>query len=223
MDQHFGLIGKAAAGVDAVFAVGQLDPLALAFRVIGVAVAVVEFRHVQGAVIEDVAVGLGVAVVDAVAADEFVDELATLVVAHVHHGATVVGLGQCGVFMFEAAQRGAFDRGRLRVERIDLDHPAVTVEFVGVFRHVEARVVRVPVDFAAGDRDAVTLLRRVELLLGIAAAETVGEVFFAGQVSAPRRFAVGAVLEGAEDFLAVFVGCRFHQVVTGSRAADAQR
>jgi hypothetical protein len=36
--------------------------------------------------------------------------------------------------MLEAAQRGAFDRGRLRVERVDLDHPAVTVEFVGVLR-----------------------------------------------------------------------------------------
>ncbi|VVN37033.1 hypothetical protein PS619_05153 [Pseudomonas fluorescens] len=110
MNQHFGLIGETAAGVDAVFAVGQLDPLALAFRVIGIAVAGIELGHVQGAVVEDVAVGLGVAVVDAVAADEFVDEFATLVVAHVHHGATVVGLGQCGVFMLEAAQRGAFDR-----------------------------------------------------------------------------------------------------------------
>jgi hypothetical protein len=39
MNQHFGLIGKTAAGIDAVFAVGQFDPLALAFRVIRVAVA----------------------------------------------------------------------------------------------------------------------------------------------------------------------------------------
>ena len=31
VDQHFGLVGKTAAGVDAVFAVGQFDPLALAF------------------------------------------------------------------------------------------------------------------------------------------------------------------------------------------------
>jgi hypothetical protein len=54
--------------------------------------------------------------------------------------------------MFEAAQRGAFDRGRLRVERVDLHHPAVTVEFVGVLGHVEARVVQVPVDVFAGRR-----------------------------------------------------------------------
>ena len=66
-------------------------------------------------------------------------------------------------------------------------------------------------------------MRRVELLLGVAAAEAVGEVFFAGQVSAPRRFTVGAVLEGAKDFFAVFVGGGFQQIVTGCRAADAQR
>ncbi len=223
VDQHFCLIGKPAAGVDAVLAVGQFDPLALAFRVIRVAVAGIEFGHIQRAVIEDVAVGFLIAMVDAITADEFVNELATLVVAHVHHSATIVGLGQCGVFMFEAAQRGAFDRSRLRIEWIDLDHPAVTVELVGILGHVEARVVRVPVDiFAAGD-NAVALLRGIELLLGVAAAEAVGEVFFAGQIGAPRRLAVGAVLEGAENFLTVLVGSGFHQVVAAGRTADAQR
>ena len=202
---------------------GQFDPLAPAFRVIRVAVAGIEFGHIQRAVIEDVAVGFLIAMVDAVAADEFVDEFATLVVAHVHHSATIVGLGQCGVFMFEAAQRGAFDRSRLRIERIDLDHPAVTVELVGILGHVEARVVRVPVDVLAAGDNAVALLRGIELLLGVAAAEAVGEVFFAGQVGAPRCLAVGAVLEGAEDFFAVLVGGGFHQVVAAGRTADAQR
>src|SRR5476649_186904 len=46
VNQHLGLIGKATAGVDAVFAVGQFDPLALAFRMIGVAVAGVEARDI---------------------------------------------------------------------------------------------------------------------------------------------------------------------------------
>ena len=80
-----------------------------------------------------------------------------------------------------------------------------------------------PVDLAAGGCHAVAFLRRVELLLGVAAAEAVGEVLFAGQVSAPRRLAVGAVLEGAEDFLAMLVGAGFHQFVAGGRAADPQR
>ncbi|MNS47661.1 hypothetical protein D3C72_802000 [compost metagenome] len=202
---------------------GQLDPFALAFRVVGVAVACVENRHVQRTVIEQVAVGLGILVVDLVTADEFVDEFAALIVAHVDHGVAVAGFRQGGVFMFEAAQCGALDRSRLWIERIDFDHPAVTVEFVGILRQVEARIVLVPVDLFAGHHCAVAFLRGVEFLLGIAAAEAIGEVFFAGQISAPRCLAVGAVLERAEDCLAVRIGAGFQQVVTGGRAAQVDR
>ena len=223
VNQHFGLIGKTAAGVDPVFTVGQFDPFALAFRMIGVAVARIEARHVQGAVVQQVAVGLGVLVVDFVAADELVDELAAFVVAHVHHGVTVMGFSQRSVFMFEAAQRSSFDRRRLRIERVDFHDPAVTVELVRIFRQVEPLIVLMPVDLFAGRHCAITLLRGIELLLGIAAAEAIGEVLFAGQVRAPRRHAVGAVLEGAEDMLALRVGAGFHQCVAGSRAAEADR
>ncbi len=44
MNQHFGLAGKAAVGVDAMFAETQLDPLARALGPVRVAVAVVEAR-----------------------------------------------------------------------------------------------------------------------------------------------------------------------------------
>nr|BFE93529.1 hypothetical protein GCM10020185_40650 [Pseudomonas brassicacearum subsp. brassicacearum] len=70
----------------------------LAFGVVRVAVAGIEARHVQGAMVQQVAVGLGIARIDALAADEFVDELTALIIAHVHHGATVIGLRQGGVF-----------------------------------------------------------------------------------------------------------------------------
>ena len=223
VDQHLGLVGEAAAGVDAVLAVGQLDPLALALGPVRVAVTGVETRHIQRAVVQQVTVGLGVTVVDAIAADELVDELAAFVVAHVDHCAAIAGLRQGGVLMLEAAQGGALDRGRLRIERVDLHHPAVAVEFVGVLGQVEARVVLVPVDVAAGHRGAVALLGGVELVLGVAAAEAVGEVLFAGQVGAPRGLAVGAVLEGAEDFLALGVGAGLEQRVAGGRAAEADR
>ena len=113
--------------------------------------------------------------------------------------------------MFEAAQRGAFDGRRLRIERVDLHDPAVTVEFVGVFGQVEALVVWVPVDLFAGHHRAVAFLRRVEFLLGVAAAEAVGEVFFTGQIGAPRRLAIGTVLEGAENVLALGIGAGFQQ------------
>ena len=55
----------------------------------------------------------------------------------------VDGFGQGGVFVFEAAQCCAFYRCRKRVERVDFHYPAVTVEFVGIDRQVEARVVLV--------------------------------------------------------------------------------
>ena len=110
MNQHFGLIGKTLGSIDAVFAVAQFNPLAVALGAIGVAVTTVKARHIKRAVVEQVAVGLGVLVVDPVAAYEFIDELAALIVAHVHHGTAVAGFGQGGVFVFETAQCGAFDR-----------------------------------------------------------------------------------------------------------------
>nr|GFB22208.1 hypothetical protein [Tanacetum cinerariifolium] len=220
MDQHFSLAGKSAGGVDAVFAMGQLNPSALAFGAIRVAVAAIELRNVQRAVVEDVAVGLGILMVDLVAADEFVDELAALVVAHVHHDASVFGFGQRGVFVLEAAQRSAFDRCGFGVERIDLDHPAMAIGFVGVFGDVEARIVQVPVHFFTGGCDAITLGRGIKGLRRVAAAEAVGKVLFAGQVRAPRRLAVGAVLESTEHVLARFVSGGFQPFVPCGRATE---
>ncbi len=220
MNQHFGLIVETGSGVQAILAVGQFDPLAFAFRVIRVAVTRVELRDVQGAVVQQVAVGFGVLVIDLVAADELVDELATLVIAHVHHGAPALGLGERRVLMLEAPERRALDRRGLGIERVDLHHPAVTVHFVGVFRNVEARVVRVPVDLLAGGHDAVALHARVELLLRVAATEAIGEVLLTGQVRAPRRLAAGAVLEGPQRVSAALVGVGLEPVVTGSRAAQ---
>jgi len=111
----------------------------------------------------------------------------------------------------------------VRVERVDFHHPAMAIEFVGILGHIETRVVQVPVDLFARRHHAVALLPGVEGLLGVAAAEAVGEVLFARQISAPRRLAVGAVLEGAEGFFAGFVGAGFQPVMAGRRAAQADR
>ncbi|KWV88797.1 hypothetical protein PFLmoz3_01692 [Pseudomonas fluorescens] len=223
MNQHLGLVGETAAGVDAVFAMGEFNPLAFALGVVGITVACVEDRHVQGAVVEQVFVGLRVVVVDLIAADELVDEFTAFIVAHVHHGATVTGFGEGRVFVFEAPQGRAFDWGGLRIERVDFHHPTMAIEFVGVLGHVKARVVLMPVYVFAGGHHAVALLPCVEGLLRVAAAEAVGEVFFAGQVGAPRRLAVGAVLERAEDFFAALVGAGFQPVMAGGRATQTNR
>ena len=173
--------------------------------------------------IQQVTVGLGVLVVDLVAADELVDEFTALIVAHIDHGAAITGFGQGGVLVLETAQGGALDRGGLRVERIDFHHPTVTIQFVGVQGHVEAWIVGVPVDLFAGGHDPIALLRGIEFLFGMAAAEAVGEVLFAGQVGAPRRLAVGAVLEGTEDFATLLVGLGLQPGVAGCRAAEFDR
>ncbi|MNM62424.1 hypothetical protein D3C81_737540 [compost metagenome] len=223
MDQDLGLAGKTVGGNQAVLAVAQLQPLAFASRMVGVLVAIVEPRDIQGAVVEQAAVGAGVLVVDAVAADEFVDELTALIVAHVDHRPAIAGFAKGRVFVLETAQGRALDRGRVRIERIDLHHPAMTVQFVGVLRQVEARVVRVPADFLAVDRGSVAFLPGIKHMGRIAAAEAVGEVLFAGQVGAPRRLAVGAVLERAEHLATAVVGRGLHPGIARRRAADTDR
>jgi len=99
----------------------------------------------------------------------------------------------------------------------------MTVEFVGVECQVEARVVLVPVDILAGRHGTIALLRGVEGLLGIRAAETISEVFFARQISAPRGFAVGAVLERAQGTAAGGIGPGAQQFVARRGTAEADR
>ncbi|MNP14815.1 hypothetical protein D3C76_1071520 [compost metagenome] len=173
--------------------------------------------------VKQVAVGLGVGVIDTVAADEFVDEFTALVVAHVHHGTAIAGFCQCGVFMFETAQGGAFDRRRLRVERVDFHHPAMAIQFVGIARQIEAWVMHMPADLLAGDTRAVALLRCIEGYRRVGAAEAVGDIFFARQVGAPGRLAVGAILEGAQYQGARAVGTGFEQRIAGCRTAHTDR
>ena len=103
MNQHVSLVGKAGAGVDTVFAVAQFNPLPLPLGAIRVVVARVKARHIERAVVQQIAIGLGVLGVDLVAADELVDELAPFVVAHVNHCVAFIGLGQRRIFVFETA------------------------------------------------------------------------------------------------------------------------
>ncbi|MNJ21617.1 hypothetical protein D3C77_159720 [compost metagenome] len=110
VDQHLGLAGKTIGGVQAILAVAQLQPLAFATRVIGIVVAIVEAGDIQGAVVEQITVGAGVLVIDAVAADELIDELAPFIVAHVDHCSAIAGFAKGGVLVLEATQRGALDR-----------------------------------------------------------------------------------------------------------------
>src|SRR5687768_3584019 len=92
-------------------------------------------------------------------ADELVEVLAVRVVARVDDDAAVLRLDGGGVLVLDAPEGGAFDRGGLRVGRVDLDHPAEPVGLVAVPSQVEAGVDSVPAVLAALGAEAVALLR----------------------------------------------------------------
>ena len=58
--------------------------------------------------------------------------------------AAVAGLLHPRALVLDAAERGALDRRRLGIERVDLDDPAEAVRLVGLDVDVEPRVGRVP-------------------------------------------------------------------------------
>ena len=77
-------------------------------------------------------------------ADELVDVLVLLVVAHVNDDAPVAGQRDGGVFVLEAAQRGVLARLRDRPRRIDLHDVAEPVGLVGMLGQIESFVVLPP-------------------------------------------------------------------------------
>ncbi|MNV36668.1 hypothetical protein D3C71_1281560 [compost metagenome] len=143
--------------------------------------------------------------------------------------------------MAETAEGGALLRRARRVERIDLDHPAVGVVAVAVVvggRGAEDFGVPAAVlavggvgrdggpEFAAGAGHAVAaeareFLRRALAVVGsLDAAEVAGPVLFAGEVRAPRRGAVGAVVERAAGLAAVGRVLGLQVVGLGGRARE---
>lgn len=124
--QHVGLIGKSFVRSEAIFAVGQVQSIAAAVAV--------ELGDVKRAVIEQISIGLGIARVNAIAADEFVEVFETLVVAPVNGDSAIRCQARRRAFMFNATQCGALDRRRSRIERIDLDDPTKAIHFVRLFR-----------------------------------------------------------------------------------------
>jgi hypothetical protein len=114
-------------------------------------------------------------------------------------------------------------------EGVDLDHPAEAVRLVGVDIGVEARVDQMPAIAEAGGRDAITRLAADDvglLVLEVGAdrgaaggrAEVAVPVLLAGQVGAPGRAAIGAIVQGAQHLGATGVGGRAHQRMSRRRA-----
>ena len=72
----------------------------------------------------------------------------------------------------------------------------------------------------AAGADAIAPHRLVAAIDTAGGAEVTVEVLFTGEIRAPGREAVGAVVQGAEHAGAAGVGLGLHQRVAGGRAAD---
>ncbi len=156
---------------------------------------------------------------DGIAADEAVDIFERRILARIDHRAAAARHRHPGAFMRGAAERGAFDRRRGRVHRIDLDDPAEAVGFVGMANRIEALVEFGPA-VPALLRQAPAPLVRIGRVAGI---EIAVEVFLARQVGAPRRLAAGAVVQRAEHSDTCRIGGGAQQPMARRRPAHPAR
>ena len=218
-DQHFGLVAETVLRRQAVLAELERNPAPFALQRRAGLIAV-ELRHVQRPFVQQRAIIGRIGGVDHAFGNVLIDMFAALVVTHVHHQTAIFGHGHRRVLVLEAAQRGVLDGRRGRIQRVNLDDPAVAVEFVGVLRHVEALVIVRPVALRFADLQRVALLFRRGFVISLMSAKVGIEVFFAGQVGAPRRLAVGAVAESAQHLAPARIGGGLQQRVPGGRAAE---
>jgi hypothetical protein len=99
--------------------------------------------------------------------------------------------------VLDAAQGRALHRPAVRLEGVDLGHPAEPVELVGVDGHVKAGVDQVPAVAEPFGADPVAGLLGGRLPGGVFGAEVAVPVLLTGQIGAPGRHPVRAVVEGA--------------------------
>ena len=128
--------------------------------------------------------------------------------------------------MLNPTQGGALDGGLVGVHGVNFHYPTEAVFFIGMFSagQVKTLVKQFPAIAKASRREAVALLGvgrfpSARFGLGVvgAVAKVAVEVFFAGQVSAPRGFAVGAVVQGSQGRV---TGSGAQQGAVGSGAAE---
>ena len=212
VDQHGGLIGHAVTGRQRAAAMHQRQPDATA--------AFIEARHVERAVIEHGAVGRSAAGFGCGGSHKFVQILEALIVTEIKRDAAIgAGMRHCRLVL-EAAHCSALDRHRERIIRINLDHPAKAVGLIGRAAKIKARIQ--PEMRIGRATDAIALLLRCRLVRCGGAKHHL-KIFFAREVSAPWRPAVGAIHQRTQYGCAAGLLRGFHQAVPGRRAGDGAR
>ena len=124
--------------------------------------------------------------------------------------------------MFDATEGGAFDWCGTWVEGIDLNNPAKAVHFIWIHIEVEARISHMPAITEAGLRAAIAIFERGRRACTVPAKVSL-EIFFAGQVGAPRGISVGAVVERSEHRGARRISGGLQQRIAGRRTGKHHR
>ena len=223
LDQHLGLVIKPVGFGERPFPENQRLPLPFA--------PVSEHSHIEGAVIEQVTIGLPVIRLIAAGGHKLVEVFTPGVVTEVKCHAPVRPHGGGGTFTDQPAHGGAFYRRAIRVEGVDFHHPAETIGFIHMAAMGLLRVgggIKTRVHGFPGKVFAVVALAEPITLVGhplpvvvpVPVDEIVGPVFLAGEVGAPGGKAHGAVGDGAEHGSACGIADRLQGVGTSGRAAQ---
>src|SRR5690606_14138043 len=146
-------------------------------------------------------------------AHKSIEEFAAFVIAEINDHFAVLGDDKFGIFMLEAAERGALFRRRGGIFGIDFNDIAESVWLVRVLADIKARLHAGPAIPPVLVANAIARHRGGGGVGLIAARKITVEVFLAGEVGAPRRPAVAAVVERAKRAGAGGIRFRLHQGV----------
>ena len=126
--------------------------------------------------------------------------------------------------VLEAAEGGVLDRRGFRVQRVDLNDPAEAVRLVRLLGAVEAVVEALPLAVGLFVFDAEALEGLLGFLIfDVASSEVLVKVLLAGEHGVPRGHATGAVVQGAQDGLALGIGLGLDQAAALRRADELKR
>ena len=90
----------------------------------------------------------------------------------------------------------ALDRGGIGVVGVNFNNPTKAVRFIGVLSCIKTGIVLVPTVANAAFAQTPALFVIAEF---VAAIEVENEVFFGGEVCAPRCDATGAIVQSAQN------------------------